>query len=38
MMISNHYPTATYGNQYAIPIMGVLILIGWGAAVFLRRA
>jgi uncharacterized membrane protein len=38
MMISNHYPTATYGNQYAIPIMGVLILIGWGAAAFLRRA
>lgn len=38
LMISSHYPTATYGNQYAIPVLGVLILAGWGAAAFLRRA
>ena len=37
LMISSHYPTATYGNQYAIPVLGVLILIGWGAAAWLRR-
>jgi uncharacterized membrane protein len=38
IMISSHYPTATYGNHYAIPVLGVLILIGWGAAALLRRA
>lgn len=38
IMISNHYPTATYGNAYAIPILGALILVGWGAAAWLRRA
>ena len=38
LMISNHYPTATYGNHYAIPILGGLILAGWGAAAYLRRA
>jgi uncharacterized membrane protein len=38
VMISNHFPTATYGNQYAVPILGALILIGWGAAATLRRA
>jgi uncharacterized membrane protein len=38
LMISNHYPTATYGNRYAIPMLGALILAGWGAAAFLRRA
>ena len=37
LMISSHYPTATYGNHYAIPILGALILIGWGAAAWLRR-
>ena len=36
-MISSHYPTATYGNHYAIPVLGALILIGWGAAAWLRR-
>jgi uncharacterized membrane protein len=37
-MISSHFPTATYGNQYAVPILGALILLGWGAAALLRRA
>ncbi len=36
--ISNHFPTATYGNHYAVPILGGLILIGWGAAALIRRA
>ena len=38
LMISNHYPTATYGNRYAIPVLGLLILVGWTAAARLRRA
>ena len=38
IMISNHFPTATYGNQYALAVLGALILIGWGAAGVLRRA
>ena len=38
LMISNHYPTATYGSHYAIPVLGALILIGWAAAAWLRRA
>jgi uncharacterized membrane protein len=38
LMISNHYPTATYGNHYAILILGAVILVGWTAAALLRRA
>jgi len=38
IMISNHFPTATYGNHYAVGILGGLILLGWGAAALLRRA
>ena len=38
IMISNHFPTATYGNHYAVAILGALILVGWGAAAWLRRA
>ena len=38
LMISNHYPTATYGNHYAVAVLGALILAGWSAAAFLRRA
>jgi uncharacterized membrane protein len=38
IMISNHFPTATYGNHYAVPILGALILVGWGAAALMRRA
>jgi uncharacterized membrane protein len=38
IMISNHFPTATYGNHYAVAVLGALILVGWGAAGLLRRA
>ena len=38
IMISNHFPTATYGNHYAVAVLGALILVGWGAAAWLRRA
>jgi uncharacterized membrane protein len=38
IMISSHFPTATYGNQYSIAILGALILVGWGAAALIRKA
>ncbi len=37
IMISNHFPTATYGNQYALAVLGMLILVGWCAAAVIRR-
>jgi len=38
LMISNHFPIATYGSAYAIPILGALILVGWLMAAGARRA
>lgn len=37
IMISNHFPVATYGNQYNGIILAVLVLVGWGAAAILRN-
>jgi uncharacterized membrane protein len=37
-MISNHFPTATYGSRYNWLILSVLILVGWLAAKIIRRA
>ena len=37
IMISNHFPIATYGSAYAIPILGALILVGWLMAAGARR-
>ena len=37
LMISNHFPTATYGNRYGLATMAVLIVVGWCAAAVLRR-
>ena len=37
IMISNHFPVATYGNQYNSVILAALVLVGWGAASILRR-
>jgi uncharacterized membrane protein len=37
-MISNHFPTATYGSRYNWLILSVLILVGWVAAKIIRRA
>ena len=37
-MISNHFPTATYGSRYNWIILSVLILVGWLVAKFIRRA
>jgi uncharacterized membrane protein len=38
LMISNHFPVATYGNKYGWEILGALILVGWAAAKLLRSA
>ncbi len=37
-MISNHFPTATYGSKYNWQILSVLVLAGWIVAKFIRRA
>jgi uncharacterized membrane protein len=38
IMISNHFPVATYGNTYAWEILVVLVLVGWVAAKLIREA
>ncbi|MGZ6142048.1 MAG: urate hydroxylase PuuD [Myxococcales bacterium] len=35
-MISNHFPTATYGSAYNWQVFAVLVLVGWGAAMIVR--
>jgi len=36
-MISNHFPVATYGNQYNWIVLAVLVLVGWAAARVIRN-
>ena len=36
IMISNHFPVATYGNQYNWVVLSVLTIVGWAAAKALR--
>ena len=38
LMLSNHYPVATYGNRYAWPVLVGLVLMGWIAAKIIRQA
>jgi uncharacterized membrane protein len=38
IMISNHFPTVTYGSRYGWEILAVLVLVGWWAARIIRRA
>jgi uncharacterized membrane protein len=38
LMISNHFPVATYGNTHSWEILAGLILIGWLAAKLIRSA
>ena len=38
IMISNHYPVTSYGDEWNWVILSVLILVGWGAAKMIRRA
>jgi uncharacterized membrane protein len=37
IMISNHFPVATYGNQYNWLVLAVLVLVGLGVAAVLRN-
>ena len=38
IMISNHFPGVTYGERNGWAVLAVLILLGWIAAKFIRRA
>jgi uncharacterized membrane protein len=38
IMISNHFPGVTYGEKHSWAILAILILLGWIAAKFIRRA
>jgi uncharacterized membrane protein len=38
IMISNHFPGVTYGDRNNWLILSVLVLVGWIAAKFIRRA
>ena len=38
LMLSNHYPVATYGSQYSWPVMILLVVGGWAAAKIIREA
>ena len=37
LMLSNHYPVATYGNHFGWEIMLGLVVVGWGAAKLIRE-
>jgi uncharacterized membrane protein len=36
-MISNHFPSATYGDKYNWIILSALVLVGWAAAMVIRK-
>jgi uncharacterized membrane protein len=36
IMISNHYPTISYGNDYSWAILGAVLIVGWIAAKVIR--
>jgi uncharacterized membrane protein len=38
IMLSNHFPVATYGNTYHWQILVFLVFAGWAAAKVIRRA
>jgi uncharacterized membrane protein len=38
IMISNHFPVATYGNKYGWEVLVVLILLGFAAAKIIRES
>jgi uncharacterized membrane protein len=38
IMISNHFPVATYGNRYGWEVLVALVLLGWLAAKVIREA
>jgi uncharacterized membrane protein len=38
LMLSNHYPVATYGNRYGWIVLVALVVVGWIAAKVIREA
>jgi uncharacterized membrane protein len=36
IMISNHFPVATYSNRYNWLVLSVLVLVGWAVAKVIR--
>jgi uncharacterized membrane protein len=36
LMVSNHFPTASYGHAYNWAMLGVFVLVGWAGAKVLR--
>jgi uncharacterized membrane protein len=38
LMLSSHYPVATYGSRFGWPVLIVLVLVGWIAAKIIREA
>ncbi|MCK6591882.1 MAG: urate hydroxylase PuuD, partial [Polyangiaceae bacterium] len=38
IMLSSHFPSSTYGSKYNWIVLSVLVLAGWIAAKFVRRA
>ena len=38
LMISNHFPVATYGNAYAWEVLLSMVVIGWVAEKIIREA
>lgn len=37
LMLSNHYPVATYGNHYSWPVLIAFVVVGWIAAKVIRE-
>jgi uncharacterized membrane protein len=37
VMLSNHFPTVSYGHAWSSVMLGVFVLLGWAAAHVLRR-
>jgi uncharacterized membrane protein len=38
IMISNHFPVATYGSRYGWEVLAALVVLGWVAAKIIREA
>ena len=37
LMLSNHFPTVSYGHAWNWGMLGMLVLLGWAAAHVMRR-
>ncbi|MFT4606103.1 MAG: putative membrane protein [Rhodothermales bacterium] len=37
IMISNHYPSISYGSDHSTIVLGVLVVLGWGVARLFRK-